>query len=324
MLFQRQSLALLGGWDERFLGWGGEDNAMDIKDQRAGLRGVMLKGSPGFHLAHRRVGATIARTPITATTSHCSNNSARCPMRPCAGCAKSPRSSPATPTCIARWKSWNDASAKVSPQPAASAAAAAPSILAECNLMIGTPAYGGMVHIDYLRCLFEYTSAGIRYELNTIGNESLITRGRNAILANFHVRTELTHLLFLDADTTLPAVGLIRMLNARTAVIGAPVGLKGSTRTAPHLERRPLRRRLRLAPESGECRRRCPLAVARICDALVKDAIDHGRAYERMSTMVGNTDTEVYYDVFRVGVQAALSFGDFWVCRRLGRSGSTC
>jgi hypothetical protein len=63
VLFQRQSLALLGGWDERFLGWGGEDNAMDIKIQRGGLRGVMLKGSPGFHLAHRRVGATIAADP---------------------------------------------------------------------------------------------------------------------------------------------------------------------------------------------------------------------------------------------------------------------
>lgn len=63
VLFQRQFLALLGGWDERFLGWGGEDNAMDIKVQRAGLRGVMLKESPGFHLAHRRAAATIAADP---------------------------------------------------------------------------------------------------------------------------------------------------------------------------------------------------------------------------------------------------------------------
>jgi len=63
VLFQRQYLALLGGWDERFLGWGGEDNAMDIKLQRAGLRGIMLKDSPGFHLAHRRVEATVAADP---------------------------------------------------------------------------------------------------------------------------------------------------------------------------------------------------------------------------------------------------------------------
>ena len=41
--------------------------------------------------------------------------------------------------------------------------------------MVGTPAYGGMVHIDYLRRLFEYQEAGIRFELDTIGNESLIS-----------------------------------------------------------------------------------------------------------------------------------------------------
>jgi hypothetical protein len=63
VLFQRQFLARLGGWDERFLGWGGEDDAMDIKVQRAGARGVMLKGSPGLQLAHRRVGAPIAADP---------------------------------------------------------------------------------------------------------------------------------------------------------------------------------------------------------------------------------------------------------------------
>jgi hypothetical protein len=87
---------------------------------------------------------------------------------------------------------------------AASARQATPSILAECNIMVGTPAYGGMVHIDYVRRLFEYTRAGIQFQLDTIGNESLITRGRNAILSTFHARRELTHLLFLDADTSLP------------------------------------------------------------------------------------------------------------------------
>jgi hypothetical protein len=68
VLFQRQFLARLGGWDERFLGWGGEDDAMDIKVQRSGARGVILKGSPAFHLAHRRASGTIA------ADSHYRNN----------------------------------------------------------------------------------------------------------------------------------------------------------------------------------------------------------------------------------------------------------
>ncbi len=67
---------------------------------------------------------------------------------------------------------------KSSRNSAASSAPATAAILAECNVMIGTPAYGGMVHIDYLRCLFDYNRAGIRFQLDTIGNESLITRAR--------------------------------------------------------------------------------------------------------------------------------------------------
>jgi len=64
VLFQRQALAIVGGWDERFLGWGGEDDVMDVKAQRAGLHGVVLKDSPGFHLAHRRLISTIAMDPL--------------------------------------------------------------------------------------------------------------------------------------------------------------------------------------------------------------------------------------------------------------------
>ena len=59
VLFQRQVLAQLGGWDERFLGWGGEDDAMDVKVRRAGLRGIELRESRGFHLVHRRAVAAI-------------------------------------------------------------------------------------------------------------------------------------------------------------------------------------------------------------------------------------------------------------------------
>jgi hypothetical protein len=64
VLFQRQTLALLGGWDERFLGWGFEDDAMDVKVQRAGLRGMALKDSPGLHLVHRRLVSTITKDPL--------------------------------------------------------------------------------------------------------------------------------------------------------------------------------------------------------------------------------------------------------------------
>ena len=208
---------------------------------------------------------------------------------------------------------------KSSRNSAASAAPATAAILAECNIMIGTPAYGGMVHIDYLRCLFDYNRAGIRFQLDTIGNESLITRARNAILATFHVRRELTHLLFLDGDVNLPAAGLIRMLRARAPVIGAPVALKvfnaNGSRTWSVGRCVGVAGSLLKVENVGTG---ALLLSREVCDVLVQDAIDHGRTYARMTTLKGNTDTSVHYDVFRVGVQANEYLSeDYWVCRRL-------
>ena len=89
VLFQRPFLARLGGWDERFLGWGGEDNAMDIKVQRSGAaRRRLSREVPAFIWRIAGRSRPSERTPITATTSHCFSNSARCPTRRSAGCAK--------------------------------------------------------------------------------------------------------------------------------------------------------------------------------------------------------------------------------------------
>ena len=202
---------------------------------------------------------------------------------------------------------------------AARAATATPSVLAECKILIGTPAYGGMVHIEYLRCLFEYSRTGIQFELDTIGNESLITRARNAILATFHVRRELTHLLFLDADVGLPAAGLVRMLQARTPVIGAPVALKGFEADGARIWNVS-----RCVGVAGSLLKVDNVGTAALllsraaCEALIEDAIEHGRTYARARTLVGNTDTSVHYDVFRVGVHNNEYLSeDYWVCRRL-------
>ena len=80
----------------------------------------------------------------------------------------------------------------------------------DTRVLIGTPAYGGMVHLDYLNSISEYYRSGIPFSISAIGNESLITRARNAILSRFHADTRYSHLLFLDADVHLPAAGLRR------------------------------------------------------------------------------------------------------------------
>lgn len=54
VVFDGDYLRLLGGWDERFLGWGGEDDAMSVKVARAGIAAEIMPDAPAFHLHHRR------------------------------------------------------------------------------------------------------------------------------------------------------------------------------------------------------------------------------------------------------------------------------
>jgi len=63
ILFRREFFSVLGGWDERFVGWGGEDDAMDIKIRRARIDPAVLNATDGFHLWHERANANIVESP---------------------------------------------------------------------------------------------------------------------------------------------------------------------------------------------------------------------------------------------------------------------
>lgn len=188
------------------------------------------------------------------------------------------------------------------------------------TILIGTPAYGGMVHSDFVNALLRYQSLRINFSLMTIGNESLITRARNTIISEFHARSEFSHLLFLDADVLLHPEGLQRMLAANRDVVGAAVALKG---------RKPDGTRIfnigRLLGESEllyEVERIGTAALLlsrRAVDALVGEARRDGRVYTRSSEARGtDLQTPVQYDIFRVGVVGDEYLSeDFWVCREL-------
>jgi hypothetical protein len=50
----RDAFHAIGQWDERFLGWGGEDDALTYCIERARLSGIELDTRPAVHLAHPR------------------------------------------------------------------------------------------------------------------------------------------------------------------------------------------------------------------------------------------------------------------------------
>lgn len=96
--------------------------------------------------------------------------------------------------------------------------------LTDVNLLIATPCYGGLVHEGYMRSLLDLQKIllqlNIKHTVYTIGNESLITRARNSIVAIFLGNKNLTHLLFIDSDITFSAESIIRFLKYRKPVVG--------------------------------------------------------------------------------------------------------
>jgi hypothetical protein len=60
---RRQAFLELGLWDERFLGWGGEDDAMSLKLQRARVSAMEFDSRPAIHLHHERAAPAVGGAP---------------------------------------------------------------------------------------------------------------------------------------------------------------------------------------------------------------------------------------------------------------------
>ncbi|KAG2424998.1 hypothetical protein HXX76_014156 [Chlamydomonas incerta] len=85
------------------------------------------------------------------------------------------------------------------------------------KLYIGTPAYGCYVTKEWLSSMIMLRATCARNQIDThvklMGNESLITRARNLIVADF-LRSDATHLFFVDADIRFNAQDVVNMVRA--------------------------------------------------------------------------------------------------------------
>jgi hypothetical protein len=90
-----------------------------------------------------------------------------------------------------------------------------------------------MVTQRYMQCtcalLLDTAARGIRLQLELLGRESLITRGRNALVAKFLDDTEATHFMFIDADIGFEPAQVIRMLEFDHDVVAGMYPLKDIT-----------------------------------------------------------------------------------------------
>ena len=84
------------------------------------------------------------------------------------------------------------------------------------KIIIGTPCFGGMIHNGFFQSMLElsvnFTKLNIPFEMMTIGNESLIQRARNGIVAKFLADSNASHLMFIDADITFSWINIVKLL----------------------------------------------------------------------------------------------------------------
>lgn len=106
---------------------------------------------------------------------------------------------------------------------------------------IATPCYGGLLHqtwVQSLLSLIQYAGpAGFDVTLALLGHDSLVTRSRNTLVAQFRAFEPATHLLFIDADIGFDPMQIHRMLLADKEVVAGIYPFKVLD-TGPDADRR--------------------------------------------------------------------------------------
>lgn len=92
------------------------------------------------------------------------------------------------------------------------------------------PCYGGMLtestFMSYIKWANTCRQLGIDWTMETMTNESLISRARNTLVAKFLNNPDSTHLMFVDADIGWEPWHLLVMLNRQVDVIGGLYPMK--------------------------------------------------------------------------------------------------
>lgn len=94
----------------------------------------------------------------------------------------------------------------------------------QISLVILTPCYGGMVHVNYTVCLLKTkelcSELGIKLHIEFTKNESLIQRARNHLIAKAMFRQDTTHIMFIDSDITWNPIDIIKLILHDKEIVG--------------------------------------------------------------------------------------------------------
>jgi hypothetical protein len=117
-----------------------------------------------------------------------------------------------------------------SPVPAQNTIQVNVDFLKTTKVHICMPCYGGQLTESTFMSFIKWSNTarqlGIDWTMETMTNESLITRARNTLTAKFLTNPDSTHLMFIDADIGWEPWHLLVMLNADKDVIGGLYPMK--------------------------------------------------------------------------------------------------
>lgn len=87
------------------------------------------------------------------------------------------------------------------------------------------PCYGGQLteayHISFLKFMSIANRLGLSFTIDTLVNESLITRARNSLIAKFLASDpKSTHVMFIDSDIGFEPEEILKLLLANKDVVG--------------------------------------------------------------------------------------------------------
>jgi hypothetical protein len=92
------------------------------------------------------------------------------------------------------------------------------------HIHFGIPCYGGQItepcFTSFLRFILMASKSGLQWSLDTMVNESLVTRARNNLMAKMMTNPAATHFMFIDADIRFQPEAIFMMLAADKDVIG--------------------------------------------------------------------------------------------------------
>jgi hypothetical protein len=120
---------------------------------------------------------------------------------------------------------------QLTPEEAKQAQEKAIDQLKNIHIHFCTPCYGGMIMEpcfgSYMRFAMMAMKYGINFSVDTMVNESLVTRGRNNLVAKFLANEKATHLMWVDADIKWDAEAVLRMALYNAGVVCGLYPMKG-------------------------------------------------------------------------------------------------